>query len=533
MGRQIDRSSKAASPGPETLITGASALARLIRTHDWEETPLGPIEDWSETLLSTINLMLHSPFPTILAWGPEMVFLYNDAAIPTLMGKHPAALGDLYRNVFREAWDLVSSDLNACFLRGETAVRDNVFIPILLNGVVEDHYWSYSLIPVYENGQIAGVYDAYRNTTEIVLGSRRLRESEARLKMATDVAELGMFVWQVSGGIATWENHRMYQIFGRDPEEGPIQGPTFINEIIHPDSLEAFHSAMQLIAEGGNSFYFEGKIRRRGEIRWVEITGWLQTDEKDSALRMLGTVRDVTRAKKNEAALRTAEKLGAVGRLSASIAHEINNPLESLMNLLYLARGSQDFSDAQTYLDTADQELRRVAEVTSQTLRFFHQSTRPKEVYLEYLLGAALSLYQSRLAGFGVEIQTRLRAKQSVNCHDREIRQVLNNLIGNAMDAMRSKGGRLLIRTRASTNFKTGKKGLTLTVADTGHGMSPEVRKQIFDPFFTTRGFAGTGLGLWVSADIVKRHQGTLRVRSKQQEKGSGTVFTLFLPFDK
>jgi hypothetical protein len=130
------------------LINGTGEMARLIRAYDWAGTPLGPIPSWSETLVATVNLMLHSPFPTILSWGPEMVFLYNDQAIPSLMGKHPHALGSLYRNVFHEAWDLVSDDLEACYLRGETPVRDNMLIPILLDGVLEDHYWSYSLIPV-------------------------------------------------------------------------------------------------------------------------------------------------------------------------------------------------------------------------------------------------------------------------------------------------------------------------------------------------------------------------------------------------
>src|SRR6202451_586085 len=207
-----------------TLITGSSEMACRIRKHDWLQTPLGAIEGWSETLLATANLMLHSPFPTILSWGPEMVFLYNDAAISTLTVKHPSALGGLYRDVFREAWDLVSADLEACFYRGETAVRDNIFIPILFNGVLEDHYWSYSLIPVYELGVIAGVYDAFRNTTEIVMGARRLRESETRLKLATDVAKLGVFVWHTAEDRVSWENAHMYEIFGRKREDGPVKG---------------------------------------------------------------------------------------------------------------------------------------------------------------------------------------------------------------------------------------------------------------------------------------------------------------------
>src|ERR1700722_12001616 len=177
------------------LITGQSEMAARIRAFIWSKTPLGPIKDWSETLLATVNLMLQSPFPTILSWGPEMVFLYNDAAISTLTAKHPKALGNLYHDVFPEAWDLVSADLEACLYRGKTAMRDNMFIPILLDGVLVDQYFSYSLIPVYEKGRIRGIYDAFRNMTETVMGARRLRESEARLKLATEVAKLGVFVW--------------------------------------------------------------------------------------------------------------------------------------------------------------------------------------------------------------------------------------------------------------------------------------------------------------------------------------------------
>src|SRR5580698_3335232 len=158
----------------ESRIIGNTEMTNRIRAHRWAATPLGALDRWSETLIATVNLMLHSPFPTILSWGPEMVFLYNDAAIPTLIGKHPSALGGLYRDVFHEAWNLVSADLEACLYQGVTAVRDNMFIPIFLNGVLEDHYWSYSLIPVYENARIGGVYDAFRNTTETVLATRRL-----------------------------------------------------------------------------------------------------------------------------------------------------------------------------------------------------------------------------------------------------------------------------------------------------------------------------------------------------------------------
>src|SRR3984957_14225275 len=162
--------------------------------------------------------------------GPEMVFMYNDAAISTLTVKHPSALGGLYRVVFHEAWDLVGADLEACFHRGVTAVRDNMFIPILFNGVLEDHYWSYSLIPVYENGRIRGVYDAFRNMTETVVGAQRLRESEARLKLATEAAQLGVFVCDTAEDRVSWENELVYEIFGRKREDGPVNNAEFMRD---------------------------------------------------------------------------------------------------------------------------------------------------------------------------------------------------------------------------------------------------------------------------------------------------------------
>src|SRR3984885_15413794 len=301
------------------LITGSSEMAGRIREHDWSRTPLGPIEGWSEALLVTANLMLHSPFPTILSWGPEMVFLYNDAAISTLTVKHPGALGGLYRVVFQEAWDLVSGDLEACFYRGETAVRDNMFIPILFNGVLEEHYWSYSLIPVYENGKIAGVYDAFRNMTETVVGAQKLRESEARLKLATEVAQLGVFVWDTAEDRGSWENDRVYEIFRRAREDGPVNGEEFLRDFLHPDFRDAFRQAVERTLQQG-ALQFEGLMYRTdGTLCRIELNGNLQPEVKGSKGRILGTIRDVTELRKSEETLRdNAKRLGELAAIVAS-----------------------------------------------------------------------------------------------------------------------------------------------------------------------------------------------------------------------
>jgi PAS domain S-box-containing protein len=240
---------------------------------------------------------------------------------------------------------------------------------------------------------------------------------------------------------------------------------------------------------------------------------------------------EVTPQKKAELALQQTDKLAIVGRLASSIAHEINNPLESITNLLYLAEHSDTIEQARYYVQTAEVELRRVSAITSQTLRFHKQSTSPQEINLGELVRNVLSVYQGRIANANVHIDRRRNSKKRVRCFEGEIRQVLANLINNALDAMHD-GGILCVRTREATNWRSGEHGIVITISDTGVGMSSETLERLFRPFFTTKGLTGTGLGLWVSKGIIDRHRGTLNVRSSQSPAHHGTVFTLFLPFD-
>jgi PAS domain S-box-containing protein len=255
-----------------------------------------------------------------------------------------------------------------------------------------------------------------------------------------------------------------------------------------------------------------------------------ESDGTISGIIVLGV--DVTESKRAEQALMQTEKLAAVGRLASSIAHEINNPLESVTNLLYLAHETSWNPETRDYLEIADRELRRVSVIANQTLRFHKQSSRPQLITSDDLIESAISIYQGRLLNSNVEVEKRIRTTSHVLCFEGEIRQVLSNLISNAIDAMHPHGGRLLMRGREGTDWKTARKGLILTVADTGSGMSPATTAKIFEPFFTTKEIGGTGLGLWVSHEIVERHGGTLAVRSSQREGNSGTVFILFLPFE-
>jgi signal transduction histidine kinase len=247
---------------------------------------------------------------------------------------------------------------------------------------------------------------------------------------------------------------------------------------------------------------------------------------------MAAIVEDITDRKRTEAALLRSEKLAAVGRLAASIAHEINNPLEAITNLLYLARSSDDLDACREYLSAAEAELHRASAITSQTLRFHKQSTRPLEVTSENLIENALGILRSRLLNAGVTVEKRHSVQRPVLCFDGEIRQVISNLLLNAVDAMHPAGGRLLLRSREGRDHATSRAGIVLTIADNGTGMSRETLAKIFEPFLTTKGAAGTGLGLWISKEIIERHRGYLHVRSSQRSGRSGTVFTLFLPYE-
>jgi PAS domain S-box-containing protein len=281
----------------------------------------------------------------------------------------------------------------------------------------------------------------------------------------------------------------------------------------------------------------EGELPMRpGEHRYWSVN-YSPVRNSDGVVEAVAAiVHEITHQKKSEAALIQSEKLAAVGRLASSISHEINNPLESIMNLLYLIESSGDLSPGlRDYVETAQSELHRVGQIATQTLRFHRQAVNATWVTAADLIDAVVNLYQGRLANSNIRVDTRYLTYKPILCFENDIRQVLNNLIANAIDAMRQ-GGRLLIRAHDAREHSGNghrREGIRITIADTGHGMTPEVKSRIFEPFYTTKDLKGTGLGLWISAGIVQRHQGRLLVRSSTHPQHQGTIFGLFLPLEE
>lgn len=242
-------------------------------------------------------------------------------------------------------------------------------------------------------------------------------------------------------------------------------------------------------------------------------------------------IADLTMQKKSEELLRRTEKLAVAGRLAGAIAHEINNPLEAIMNCLYLLGHHELTEESRELLETAQSELNRVAQITVQTLRFHRSSVRARAGDLHELIETVVRLLASRIARQGIELFRRYGEIPQLVMYDGEIRQMIANLVSNAIDAMPT-GGRMVIHTAKVRDTKTGRDGVRLTIADDGMGMDAETRARIFEPFFSTKGITGTGLGLWISLEIVGKQEGALRVRSRlpTPERRGGTVITAFLP---
>jgi signal transduction histidine kinase len=275
----------------------------------------------------------------------------------------------------------------------------------------------------------------------------------------------------------------------------------------------------------GNILLLERPIRPETLISTVQIALRSRTRQYQ--------VRDqLEKQRLAEGALRQSEKLAVAGRLAASIAHEINNPLEAVTNLLYLIQTSESMPDIKQYADMASEELARVSEIASHTLRFHRQSSNPTSIKVSEVLDSVLSLHRQRLKSCGITVEKEYDDSSPIIGLSGELRQVFANLIGNSIDAMRL-GGTLKIRVKNVSELMNGNRsGVKVLIADTGTGISTQAKKRLFEPFFSTKGTTGTGLGLWVSASIIQKHSGTVRVKSSTQPSTSGTVFSIFLPSD-
>lgn len=520
--------------GRTNKLFGIGEMAGLTRTFDWSQTAIGPVDQWPEVLLNAVNTVLNSRHPMFLWWGEDLIQFYNDAYRASLgEDKHPKALGQKGKDCWPEIWPIIFPQIEAVISRGEASWHENQLVPIHRNGKLEEVYWTYGYSPVYTSaGKVAGTLVVCTETTSTILAKRLQQRETERLADLFEQAPAFFALLNGPDHVFEMANSPYLQLIGHRS----ILGKS-VREAVPEAVGQGFFELLNGVYHTGVPFVGRGtpiQLARTPdhplELRYLDFVYQPRRDPDGSVSGIIVLGVDVTDARRSEQILLQSEKLNAVGRLASSIAHEINNPLEAVTNLIYLAQRAAVNPETKEHLATAEIELRRVSAIANQTLQFHRQSTNPGPITASSLIDATLPLYQGRIANARIKLERRERARRPVTCLDGEIRQVLSNLIGNAIDAMSQKEGRLLIRSRESTDWRTGRRGVTLTIADTGSGISTDTLSHIFEPFFTTKGNKGTGLGLWISREIVDRHRGSLKVKSRRAAHGSGTVFVLFLP---
>ena len=260
----------------------------------------------------------------------------------------------------------------------------------------------------------------------------------------------------------------------------------------------------------------------------VSVTALRDANEAIIGYLLIGT--DNTARKQAEEALLRSELLASAGRLAASIAHEINNPLEAVMNTLYLARATPDVpASALEYLDIADGELMRIAHITRQTLGFYREFSAATSNSAAKLFDSVVNLLQAKIRSNSAHIDQQCDPSLHVMGVAGELRQVLANLLANSLDTI-APGGRIVLRAAVSIDPLNASHRVRITIADAGCGMVPAITRRIFEPFFTTKGTVGTGLGLWVSKQLIEKNIGSIKVRSNPHGPHQGTTFSILLP---
>lgn len=305
-------------------------------------------------------------------------------------------------------------------------------------------------------------------------------------------------------------------------------------ELFHPADFPACDAAWKAALEKTEPFSVEARLLRRSDrtYRWhlLRVTP-MAADPGDldrQEANWLGTATDLQDRKLNEEALRTAEKLSVTGRMAAAIAHEINNPLESLTNLLYLVKlESAENERALAFLNMTENELERIASITKQTLQFYRDPTMPVEVDARQILEEVLRLFATRMKTKGISSSLKVRQDIAFQAIKGEIRQVLINLVNNAIDAAHQQGR---IDVQAEIVELDGQPAVRIQVHDNGTGITPEQSVRLFEPFFSTKGAHGTGLGLWVSKGIVEKHGGTLALSTSGAGGAMRTTADIVLP---
>ncbi|HEX8712879.1 MAG TPA: ATP-binding protein, partial [Terracidiphilus sp.] len=392
------------------------------------------------------------------------------------------------------------------------------------------------------HGDIQGTVLVFRDVTERRRTERQLAEQASllekaaaqaqaqrqRLGLALTAGKMGVYEVNPADNVFWW-SAEAYSLFGVDPEEFTPSRDSFAN-LVHPVNRAIFMQYWDENIAGFQPINREFRILKPdGKVRWISCRGTPAYDNSGSPVLYSGLFVDITERREAEQVLRKFERLSAAARLSAAIAHEINNPLGAVTNLLFLARETPGVPAAATdLLERAEQELERVAHAARQALGFYRESSSAELIDVPKLIDSVVKIYSAKIAEKNINIVRKFRKGPPVYAVYGEIRQVLSNLLANAIEAVKEGG---TISLGAQPAASGDEPAIEITVADDGSGIPAEHLDHIFEPFFTTKAGTGTGLGLWVAKEIIERHQGRIEVRyTNPESEHRGAAFTVTLP---
>jgi PAS domain S-box-containing protein len=362
-------------------------------------------------------------------------------------------------------------------------------------------------------------------TTDIT-EKKQAQQASFRLAAIVESSDDAIVSKDLNGVIKSW-NAGAERIFGYTADE--IIGKP-VTLLIPPDLWGDETIILSKIRAGERIDHFQTvRLHKGGESINVSLTVSPVKDSRGNIIGASKIVRDVTQQKKLEAALHTTERLASVGRLAATVAHEINNPLESVINFVYLAKHQPEIStETRDFLIAADQELARVAHIAQQTLGFYRDNSRPVSLSITDVINSVLNVYHFKLQNKSLQLVKQIEPGLTVLALQGEVKQILSNLIANAIDASPQRGT-IVIRADAARHPLSGSRGVRITIADNGIGIAPQDKPHLFVPFFTTKQAVGTGLGLWITKDLLEKKGGSIQFRSSDRSP-SGTVMSIFLP---
>jgi PAS domain S-box-containing protein len=419
------------------------------------------------------------------------------------------------------------------FVREEVRLTIFLLVSLLLGWAIRRLAQQRALLATHELQQQLVIADAERQLAEErAQASEALRDRDDALQIALRANGMGLWVWDLQQDTVQWSDE-VYKIGGREP--GCLE-PALESwlQFIHPEDADGVRQAVIRTRTNGAEYRQQYRVLwPDGSERWVESQGKCQRDSEGRVTRVVGVLADITSRKRSEEAMLRAEKLAVAGRLAASVAHEINNPLEAVANLLYLISHAETTEEARAHAQQALDELMRISLITQQTLKFHRQTGAPQIAKLSEVVQTVLALFRGRLRATQIAVEVHADREIGVACMAGEVQQIFANLISNAIDAM-PRGGRLVIRLRPSVDWRNRlTPGMRVTFHDSGVGMDRATMGRIFEPFFTTKLETGTGLGMWVVAQLVERHRGHVGVWSSQCGKSRATAFSVFLPLGK